>query len=242
MFDASAAYYDLFYREKDYRGEARYVAATIRHRVPAAVSVLDVACGTGEHARFLIDDHGFAVDGIDVEPTLLDIARSKVTCGTFQMADMVDFALGRTYDAVVCLFSSIGYVRVEPALRRAVAAMARHLAPGGVLVVEPWFEPGTMQQGFVTILTGARPDGTHACRMSHTTIAGRISRLQFDYLIGDARGLRHERETHELGLFTREEMAGAIDAAGLRDLGYDEEGPSGRGLYVATRPPKRPHP
>lgn len=236
MFSRTARLYDAFYHEKDYRAEARYVADVVRTRVPGAATLLDVACGTGEHARILTDDHGFLVDGIDIEASLLDIARAKGGRGTFRIADMVDFDLERTYDGVVCLFSSIGYVRTEPALRSAIAAMARHLVPGGVLVVEPWFEPGMMTDGFVTLLSRELPDGTKACRMSHTAIDGRRSVLRFEYLVGEARGLRRESEIHELGLFTREEMTGAIEAAGLCDSRYDEPGPSGRGLYVATCP------
>ena len=40
--------------------------------------------------------------------------------------------LGRTFDAVVCLFSSIGYVGTEERLRAAIGSMARHAAPGGM--------------------------------------------------------------------------------------------------------------
>jgi SAM-dependent methyltransferase len=236
MFNRTAKLYDAFYRDKDYRAEARYVADVIRARVPGAATLLDIACGTGEHARFLAVDHAFSVDGSDIEPGLLEIAATKLPAATFHVADMVDFELGRRYDAVVCLFSSIGYVRSEPALRRALAAMARHLVPGGVLVIEPWFEPGTMTHGFVTLLSSELPGGAKACRMSHTTVEGGLSRLRFEYLLGDADGLRRETEVHELGLFSRDEMTAAMGAAGLRGIAYDEQGPSGRGLYVATYP------
>jgi SAM-dependent methyltransferase len=236
MFNRTAELYDAFYREKDYRAEACYVADVIRARAPRAATLLDIACGTGEHARFLAVDHAFSVDGTDIEPGLLEIATTKLPVATFHVADMVDFELGRRYDAVVCLFSSIGYVRTEQALRRALEAMARHLVPGGVLVVEPWFEPGTMTHGLVTLLSSELPDGTKACRMSHTTVEGRLSRLRFEYLIGDADGLKRETEVHELGLFSRDEMTAALDEAGLRDIAYDEPGPSGRGLYLAMRP------
>ncbi len=236
MFDASGSHYDLLYREKDYRSEAAYVAAVIRDRLPAAATLLDVACGTGEHARFLIEKHGFAVDGIDIEPTLLETARAKLPSGTFHVADMLDFDLGRSYDAVVCLFSSIGYAHTEPKLRRAVAAMARHLAPGGVLAVEPWFEPGQMTHRLVTMLTAEAPHGAKACRMSHTTLEGRTSRIHFEYLFGDEHGLRRETESHELGLFTREELIAAFRSAGLDEIQHDEHGPSGRGMYVAMAP------
>lgn len=68
MFSASVDYYDLLHRQvKDYGAESQRLAELIRGRAPAAKSVLDVACGTGEHARHL-QGLGFTVDGVDVEP------------------------------------------------------------------------------------------------------------------------------------------------------------------------------
>jgi SAM-dependent methyltransferase len=228
----SADVYDLLYAEKDYRGEARAVTAVVRERVPAAATLLDVACGTAEHARFFADE-GLAVDGIDLEPAFVTLARAKHPAGRFTEADMRGFDLGRRYDAVVCLFSSIGYLRNTAALGRAMRAMAAHLADPGVLVVEPWFEPGAMRDGFTTCLTVETED-RKVCRMSHTAVDERHSRLTFHYLTATEAGVRHDTEHHTLSLFTRTEMETAFADAGLA-VTYDPEGPTGRGLYVATR-------
>jgi SAM-dependent methyltransferase len=233
MFDASADLYDLFYGDKDYRGEAAYLAARIRVRVPDARTVLDVACGTGVHGGFLSEEHGFAVDGIDLDPGLLERAAARLPAGRFVRADMTAFDLGRTYDAVVCLFSSIGYVRHEAGLRRAIAAMARHVAPHGVLLVEPWFEPGVLEHGYVMCRVVDTPDGK-ACRMSLTEVEGAVSRLRFEYLVASPGGMRRASEVHELGVFPRDVMLRAFEAAGLA-VEYDREGPADRGLYTAWR-------
>jgi SAM-dependent methyltransferase len=233
VFSESADLYDAFYREKDYRAEAAYVAVLVRAHVPSAESVLDVACGTGQHARVLSRDHGFRVDGVDIDPRFAALATEKNPAGTFSCADMTDLDLGHTYDAVLCLFSSIGYVRHVGNLRRAIGAMARHVAKPGILVVEPWFEPDTMEDGYVTTTTVDIPGGK-ACRMTHTSVDGRLSRLRFEYLIGTTAGLRRASEIHELGLFTRTEMREAFETAGLT-VNFDPEGPTGRGLYVAVR-------
>ncbi len=232
MFSESADLYDLIYSQfKDYAAEAERVATLIRRLHPDARRVLDVACGTGEHARLLSERHGFQVDGIDLDPAMVRLAAAKVPAGRFEVADMTDFTLGRTYDAVLCLFSSIGYVRTLAGVERTLASFRRHLAPGGVVVVEPWFAPGVLQQGRVTVST-AEAEGVKVCRMAHTHVDGRISRLRMDYLIGQADGIRHASELHELGLFTPEEMQGCFRAAGLA-ADYDPEGLTGRGLYVA---------
>jgi len=89
-----------------------------------------VACGTAEHARLLGEVHGFEVDGIDLDPAMVAIARTRYPRGRFEVADMADFHLGRSYDAVLCLYSSIGYVATLPRLHRAVAYLREHIAPG----------------------------------------------------------------------------------------------------------------
>ncbi len=231
VFSESAELYDLIYsRLKDYAAEAERVAALIREVHPEATQLLDVACGTGEHAR-LLACHGFQVDGIDLDPGMVRLAAAKVPAGRFRVADMTDFTLGRSYDAVLCLFSSIGYVRTLANVERTLASFRRHLAPGGIVIVEPWFAPGVLQPGRVTVNT-AEAEGVKVCRMAHTQVDGRLSRLRMDYLIGQADGVRHATELHELGIFTPEEMQDCFRAAGLA-ADYDPEGLTGRGLYVA---------
>src|SRR5512144_2010387 len=83
MFTASAELYDLIYGAfKDYAAETTQVAELLRRVNPRCASVLDVACGTGEHARRLAD-HGFRVDGLDLNPAFLSIARKKHPAGRF---------------------------------------------------------------------------------------------------------------------------------------------------------------
>ena len=75
MFSESAELYDLVYSSfKQYGTETDAVAAIIRSVNPDARTVLDVACGTGEHARLLGERHGFEVDGVDLDPVFVRIA------------------------------------------------------------------------------------------------------------------------------------------------------------------------
>jgi len=68
-------------------------------------------------------------------------------------------------------------------------------------------------------------------RMAVTEVEGRLSFTRFEYLIGSDGEIRRESETHELGLFTTDEMLDAFRAAGM-DVEHDPEGMTGRGLYV----------
>ena len=232
MFSASAELYDLIYSTfKDYPAEARQLAGLIRRAHPRARTVLDVACGTAEHARLLTEEHGFQVDGLDLDPGFVRIAERKLPSGRVHAGDMTAFDLPGRYDVVLCLFSSIGYVRTPENLRRALACFRAHLAEGGIVLVEPWFSPEVMQPGRVDVLT-AEAEGLAVCRMSQIDVEGRLSRLHFHYLLGRATGIEHLTEVHDLGLFTVAETLEAFAAAGMR-AEHDPQGPSGRGLYVA---------
>lgn len=232
MFSRSAELYDLIYSGfKDYPAETARLVGIIRQLQPSARTVLDVACGTAEHARLLADTHGFDVDGIDLEPAFVAIAQRKLPRGSVIRADMISFKLGRRYDVILCLFSSIGYVRTLDNVRRAFARFREHLVDGGVLILEPWFEPGVLPPGGV-VATTAESAEVSVARMSHCEIHGRISRLRFEYLIGRSRGIEHVVETHELGLFTTQEMLDCFRTAGLEST-YDPDGLNDRGLFVA---------
>lgn len=232
MFTESAELYDAIYAGfKDYAAEVEQIHTLLASAHPGACTVLDVACGTGEHARRLAARDGMSVDGLDLDPALLRIARGKHPAGQFFVADMSEFALGRRYDAVTCLFSSIAYLRTLDRVARAFACFREHLAPGGVVVVEPWFQPGVLDPQRVTT-QAAEAAGLKVERVSHIEIEGRISRLRFDYRIEGPDGVRHASELHELGLFTPEQLLRAFRDSGL-SAEYDPVGLTGRGLYVA---------
>ena len=234
MFSASAEFYDLIYSSfKDYPAESAQIAATIRGLNPAARSILDAACGTAEHARLLVENHGFEVDGLDLDEAFVRIAQTKLSAGTVYHGDITSFALPKRYDVVLCLFSAIGYVRTVSNVVRTLQCFRNHLTKHGVVIVEPWFPPGMLEPGRVFVKTG-ESEGISVCRMSHLTVDGSISRLRFEYLIGRPEGIERASEIHELGLFTQEEMLGAFREAGLVPT-YDPKGLMDRGLYVAHK-------
>ena len=232
MFTESAELYDaIYFGFKDYATEAADIARRIRAEHPLARTVLDVACGTGEHAKRLAEHHGFEVDGVDLNGEFLRLARLKHPAGRFYEADMREFDLPGRYDAVICMFSSIGYVKTLPELERALRNFRRHLAPNGIVMVEPWFPPEAVSAGHKSTRT-AEANGVHVERVSTTDIDGRLFLLRFDYTIREGDRVRHTTELHELGLFTRDETLQAFAAAGLTAR---HEAPTelNRGLYLA---------
>ena len=224
--------YDLFYDWKDYRAEAEKVRELVAARSPDARTLLDVACGTGSHLVHLRD--WYAVEGLDLNAGFLKVASRRLPEVKLHEADMRDFDLGHTFDVVTCLFSSIGYVQTTDGLSRAVEGMARHLAPSGVLIVEPWFSPSTFDPSVMgRVVVAERPD-LRAVRMNGSRVKGNLSIMDFHYLVARPGTVEHLTETHTLGIFTDDEYRSAFERAGLT-VEYDGEGLMGRGLWIGQR-------
>ncbi len=234
MFSKSAQYYDEIYAsvDKDYAAEAAKARRIIqKYKQTKGKLLLDVACGTGHHAGYL--SRYYQVEGLDLDTKMLSVAKKKHPKIRFHQGDMVNFDLARQFDAIVCLFSSIGYAKTKSRLQKAIKAMARHLLPGGVLVVEPWFSPEQWHPGRASMTQVDKPD-LKIVRMSLSRQRGKRSLIEFQYLIGTPKGIKHDVEIHEMGLFTHQEYMDAFKAAGLKVV-HDPEGLDGRGLYIGQK-------
>ncbi len=195
------AVYDLIYSWKDYPAEV----ARLRGRVGrVGGTLLDVACGTGRHLELLAPH--YRAEGV-----------------------LLDFDLGRRFDVVTCLFSSIGYIRD---LDAAIANLARHLSPDVILAVEPWLTPDVVEPGHIALHT-AQSDSLRVARMSTVEVDGQLSVVVFHYLVGRDGAIEHHVERHEMWLRTPDEYAAAFRGAGLEPT-YDPEGLMGRGLWLGV--------
>jgi SAM-dependent methyltransferase len=233
VFRQSARLYDAVYSWKDYPREAELVHEFVQARKPGGATLLDVACGTGAHLAELRGR--YRCEGLDLDPNLLSVARGRLPDVPLHEGDMRDFDLGRRFDVVTCLFSSIGYMLAVEELEASVAAMARHLEPGGVLLVEPWLTPEAVVTPHVGAVFVDQPE-LKIARVNTIEVDGRRSSFLFHFLVGTPEGVEHFTEPHELMLFTHEEYLAAFRAAGVT-VEHDGEGLMGRGLYIGIARP-----
>ena len=234
MFSKSAKFYNALYgsMDKDYVAEAQKVHQIIQqYKRSPGNTLLEVACGTGLHASLLQKD--YQVEGLDLDPEILAVARQNYPDIPLHQADMAEFDLGKQFDAITCLFSSIGYVKTKERLGGAIQTMTHHLCSGGVLIVEPWFTPEQWKPGRVSALFVDQPE-LKICRMNISEVDGLLSFFVFHYTVGTPQGVEYFTERHELGLFTQEECLKAFHKAGLETI-HDPEGLDGRGLYIGSK-------
>lgn len=210
MYTDFASVYDFVYAGKDYAAESAAVTALIRDRVPRAASLLDIACGTGGHLGHLTGS--FTAEGLELSPEMAAIARERgfeVTLG-----DMRDFDLGRRFDAVVCLFGAIGYAGGISGLDAAVAHMAAHLEPGGVLVIENFHAPGEFFDGYR--VADGWVDGDRALtRLSVSELHGDVGVMNMHFVFDDGEQTRYFVDRHEMSLYSDGDFERAFAAAGM---------------------------
>jgi ribosomal protein L11 methylase PrmA len=53
--EGHARCYDLLYTDKDYAGEAAFVAHLLEHYAPGSTTLLELGCGSGIHAGMLAE-------------------------------------------------------------------------------------------------------------------------------------------------------------------------------------------
>jgi ubiquinone/menaquinone biosynthesis C-methylase UbiE len=235
MFSKSANYYDEIYISmgKDYPGEANKVHRLIRKYVKSGgKSLLDIGCGTGHHAGLL--NKYYQMEGLDLDPNILSVARKKHPKIPFHLGDMKKFELNKKFDGVICLFSSIGYVKTKPGLNQAIKIMTQHLLPGGAMLIEPWFSPADWHTSRTSTLHVNKPH-LKIVRMSYSSCKGNISIIEFQYLVGTSKGIQHSVELHQLGLFNKKDYLEAFRKSGLK-VTHDPIGLDGRGLYIGIKP------
>jgi len=149
---AYADAYDLLYQDKDYKAECGLIERILKeYSQGPAQTILDLGCGTGNHA-LLLAQHGYAIVGVDASPGMVAHARRKAAiledgCSVeFHERDIRLVELGRKFDVALMMFAVLGYQMENTDVLSALRTARRHLRPGGLLVFDVWYGPAVLYQ------------------------------------------------------------------------------------------------
>jgi len=144
-----AELYDIFYGDKPYAQEAEFVHYCLqRYSIGETHRILELACGTGTHALFL-EKLGYEIIAIDNSEDMLTRARHKAeevsSKVEFRYQDMRSLNINeKPFDAVLCLFDSIGYVQTNEGLEQVLKGVYHNLRENGLFVFEFWHAPAML--------------------------------------------------------------------------------------------------
>lgn len=215
--EAYAAAYDALYRDKDYEGECDVIERLLRrHGTPSPGRLLDLGCGTGNHA-FPLARRGHRVTGVDRSAAMLSCAAAKGEAVELHCGDLRALDLGRRFDAVLMMFAVLGYQHENPDLLAALRTVRRHLEPGGLFVFDVWNGPAVLaERPGPRVRTVPTATGT-VVRNSETRldVMRHLCEVRFDLRV---EGVAAQEERHVMRFFFPQELDLALGVTGLRLL------------------------
>lgn len=129
-YQEMAKYYDLFYCNKSYDEEVKFLENLIGNRK----FILDVGCGTGIHMN-LLEKKGYCVDGLDLNIAMLNIASNRVN-GNLYEGNLLDYNLNKKYDAIISMFAVFNHLKNYDEFERGILHWYNHLNENGILIID----------------------------------------------------------------------------------------------------------
>lgn len=234
IFKELSQYYDLIYSWKDYKSESNKIKSLIKkYKKSDGNDLLEVACGTGKHTQYLKDS--FSILATDANKNMLSFAHKNNPGITFKQVDMIHLNLGKTFDIIICLFSSIGYVKTYKNLNKTIKNFSQHLNKGGVIIIEPWLTQSSYITGFPTMTTY---DGENIkiARLCVCKKRGVLSVMDMHYLIAEKdKNMKQFVERHELAMFDVDKFLKIMKKHGLKANFLKNGLMRDRGLYIGVK-------
>lgn len=132
-------YYDIVFSKADYDADVRAINLILRGCGIISGKILDLGCGTGQHAIRLAKI-GYEVKGVDIDPEMikraqLNAEREKVYI-KFIVGDMRSFDSDEQFDCILCLFGSFGHLIKESDVKMLFSKVYNLLKRGGVFIFD----------------------------------------------------------------------------------------------------------
>jgi SAM-dependent methyltransferase len=217
--------YDHIYRDKDYDGECDLLERIFNEYAPAPVhKVLDLGCGTGNHALRLAV-RGYSIVGVDRSPEMLEAtqckARHEGISIRLHQADVREIDLQESFDAVLMMFAVLGYQLENSDVLNALRMARKHLKPDGLLAFDVWYGPAVLhQRPTQRIKVSPTPEGKilrfssgeldihrHLCRVHF-----HVLRLEGELLVAET------EECHSMRYFFPRELDLLLECSGFAPI------------------------
>lgn len=230
LYKKLAKYYDLIYSDKDYRAEAESIHKLIQQSRKESKSLLDLACGTGNHIQHL--KKHYQCTGIDISEMMLSIAAEKNPDCEFISGDMTDTVPGR-YDIIISMFSSIAYIKTYENFKRVAMNISNALAEGGIVMIQSWYESGKFTPGIPFIKTIDKD--TKLMRMAVAKVEGICSITEYHYLIYENNKIEHVIDKHTMALFDIQTLINILGWNNISAKYIEPSTDNGRGLIIGEK-------
>lgn len=167
-FKSYSKYYDLLYRDKNYKEECHYVIKKIKEFFPEAKNIIELGSGSGSHAKFFCKE-GYKVTGIEKSPEMVELANSKQISGFNAIInDIASYHLTERFDVAVSLFHVISYLNKNEDLINCFKSTYKQLNKNGLFIFDIWYSPAVYHQKPETRIKRLENDEIEIVRLSES--------------------------------------------------------------------------
>lgn len=219
-FKDYAKYYNLLYKDKDYRKEVEYIKSLLeKHSQIPIQDILDIGCGTGRH-DILLSENDHRVTGIDMSEGMIAIAKesNNKRC-KFEVADARDFNLERKFDASVSLFHVASYQTSNEDFKNYLRSIHGHLKKDGLFIFDFWYGPAVLTDLPEVRIKRLEDDDVKIHRLTEPVLYPNenIVDVNFEILIEDKKSKIGDtiREKHKMRYFFLPELESFMEQTGF---------------------------
>jgi len=239
-YDLLARHYDAV--TGDSSTETTFIDSLIRQCNSQAVTLLEVACGTGGIIAPLAGR--YRVSGLDISAGMLAVARAKLPEGTpLYLADMSGFRLDATFDAIICVYHGVNHLLGFAAWEGFFDCAHQHLNDGGVLIFDI-YTTGYLQR-MTKVPEISQQFGDNQLRIKMRAAGGRVFEWNIEVSLPRPGG-GHEllTEVIQTTSFPLPEVTAALGTrfAGISVIesssGTADDEDGYRTWFVCTKPPR----
>lgn len=143
-----AAFYDGMMEHVDYYHWAEYIDQIFRKSGKSVKDVCELACGTGTFGVSL-SKLGYTMTCSDISPDMVRVASAKADRNgvqiSFSVQSMLNFNSEKQFDAVLCLYDSINYLKEKNEITTFLQNAEKLVTGGGLLIFDACTEHNSLE-------------------------------------------------------------------------------------------------
>ena len=204
----SGKYYDLFYKDKDYKAEATSVHQKLIENKVTGKRLLELGCGTGKHAK-IFSQFGYKILGIEKSLAMINSAQEVENFECIQ-GDIRNIKLREEFDSVISLFHVMSYQTSNESVVSVLNTAYNSLKKNGLFLFDIWYAPAVIHQKPTIRIRKIKTETNSITRIAEPEFLVNNNQVNVKYIFYDlnlsSNKLKISEETHPMRYFTIPEL------------------------------------
>ena len=217
-----ARIYDRIMAHVDYDEWADYISSVFERFEIKVTNILEIACGTGSLSLLLQKKHGYNITGMDLSKDMLKSAANKFIKNRMPMrflaADMTSIPLKSKFDAVLCLYDSMNYLKNPVDFKKAVEEISKVTEDRGLFI----FDVCTLKNSLEFFSNKSMSEDLGYIKYERKCLFNDSKKIQENIFIIEQNGRRFI-ENHLQRIYTLDEVTDIISDSQFDTIGVFDD-------------------